>query len=43
MTPLTAAICVAAGLIASFIALTAWCAMLHAAARQGRRRMLHGF
>jgi hypothetical protein len=44
MTALTATICLAAGLTASFIALTAWCAMLRAGIRQGSRRtLLHGF
>jgi hypothetical protein len=43
MTALTATICLAATLTASFIALTAWCAMRHAGVRHDRRRMLHGF
>jgi len=43
MTALTATICLAAGLTAGFIALTAWCAVVHADARQSRRPAMHGF
>jgi hypothetical protein len=44
MTALTATIFLAAGLAASFIALTAWCAMLRAGTRQSpRRTLLQGF